>query len=216
MPKAPPAGVSGGRTSLPRGAKAKRPDPQEEPDFDLKAVRLAFDSGYEGVEVQELAGRKSIGFQQTATLHAGGAPPGGMANAYEFRQEVRDAYVAYFQADDGSYQRDEQPLSNWEQDGDFEPDYDADPEMIRVGASTITFEDHPGWSGQKALPAGQWLASYRVMFRWKVKRKDAGRTWTTQAVIHELTCDFDPENPVERRNVTGIAAGSRNWEKNLT
>ncbi|KAB1142240.1 DUF4157 domain-containing protein [Streptomyces luteolifulvus] len=206
-PTDPPPAKGGRRTTRSSGKKA-----------DLSRPVLTFESSYDGVGTQRLADKQRIGFEQAATLSRPDGAPQSTAYYYHFWQEVRDEFVST----DESGKEYTTALGDWKQDLNYWPPYNN--AVIDNTPGSITFNDNPGWSTDRHIESGQWLKSYQVSFRWKVAyangafRRGANGTvadWTSPAVTHTMTSEFDQANPDTEAPVVANAAGSRRWTVNL-
>ncbi len=170
---------------------------------DLDAPTLTVVTNYEGVATQKLNTRQNIGFRMIATL----TKPAGAAQSvdalYDFWQEVRDGYTS-----EGAPPR---PVgAAFAQDGPFQPAY-QDPN-IAVDLNSIQFDDHPGFSTTSAIDVGDWLNTYDVHFRWKVRRRETGQVWTSPEVHHSVVCQYNAGGDVA---VQAVAAAAQNWVVDL-
>lgn len=172
---------------------------QSKHDVNIKP-HVIFTSRYVGVSTQKLGVEQAMGFDQTATLSlAGTTAPHDLSHYYEFRQEVRDAYT-----DQAGIV---QPLTAWAQDLNYQPNYTNAQTL--AGKTTIVFTDQPGFSTDRKIDIGEWLISYEVYFRWKVKDKFTNDVWISPAVHHSIACAYNAGND---RPITKAAHGDENWE----
>ena len=85
----------------------------------------------------------------------------------------------------------------------------------------ISFNDHPGFSGNVRMTNGYWLCFYEVKFRWRVCRKRPGRftkngpSWSSGEMVHKVESTFDPQNPEATAEITATAAGNHTWDVQL-
>lgn len=172
---------------------------------DLNRPTLTYDSQYSGVATQKLNTEQSIYFSQQATL----LRPNGAVNAtealYDFRQQVTDSFQS-------SPINTGYALGPFVQDGPFRPNYGN--ENIDVAAGSITFNDHPGFSGDRKIGVGNWLDWYEVRFRWVVRRRDGqGNAWTSPEVVNRIDSAYNAGADVP---VAAAPAGAHQWAVDLT
>lgn len=203
------AGSPGGGASQPKRRSARLAD---NPDADLNRPTLSFTSSYRGARTQTLDAEQEFSFPQEATLTRPDGVRSRTAGAlYHFRQEVTDSWTLVIPDDRGTPTR-RRDGRGWAQDGPYQPPYDSrspGKEMIHTTADSITFEDTPGWSTTSKVGVNEWLESYQVSFRWKVRRVGGNTTWTSPVVTHTLT---SPYTDGSDRPANVNPAGSRSWQ----
>ncbi|MER5771917.1 DUF4157 domain-containing protein [Streptomyces sp. NPDC001985] len=185
-------------------------------NFDLNKPRLVFTSQYDGPASQRLNANQSIGFTQAASLRNPDGAPLSVATNYHFWQQVTDRSVQITPDNPAPGQ---ETFRDWVQDGPYRPLYNN--AVIDNSKDRITFNDDPGFSTDRSMTQGYWLASYSVSFRWKVARNtgafNAGAAaWTSPVVTHTLTSTFDPENPDAPAPITANAADEHSWDIDLS
>jgi hypothetical protein len=177
-------------------------------NVDLDKPTLAFNnSSYDGAKTQKLDATQSLNFHQAATLSKPVGAPQSVDYYYEFRQEVRDGYDTTDKSKDGS----KALQSNFVQDGPYKPSYNN--EVITKTSQYIKFTDDPGFSTTTKIPSGHWLNWYKVFFRWKVKRKETGKEWTSPVVGHSIESTYDEGKDAP---VTARPAGNTSWTVDLS
>ncbi len=180
---------------------------------------LVFTSVYEGDQTQSLNGSNAIGFAQTATLRRANGMETPAAEAYDFWQEVSDGSRQIVPS--STNYRPKKSSRAWVVDGPFRPPYNDEDGNVLKTADRITFVDNPGFSTSTRMSAGYFLVDYTVRFRWKVRKKQAGRFtkaepyWESDEMVHRVTSAFDAENPEEAVAVNHQAAGNRTWNVQL-
>ncbi|MFI5761839.1 hypothetical protein ACIA8F_12950 [Streptomyces sp. NPDC051563] len=180
---------------------------------------LVFTSEYEGDQEQSLNGSADIGFAQTATLQRANGMETPAAEAYDFWQEVSDESRQIVPA--SANYKPKKSSRAWVVDGPFRPPYNDEDGNVVKTADRITFVDNPGFSTSTRMTAGYFLVDYTVRFRWKVRKKQAGRFtkgepyWESNEMVHRVTSAFDAENPEEAVAVNHHAAGNRTWNVQL-
>jgi hypothetical protein len=166
---------------------------------------LTFTSRYSAtaVRTQKEVSAQDMFFEQSATLSINTDAPFDIAHYYEFRQQVRDSDTYESGATHA--------LGSFKQDDNYEPDYDS--EQTLAAHKKIEFTDEPGFSTNAKVAANEWLTSYDVYFRWKVRAKYGTReTWTSPVVHHRLV---SPYNGSADGPVTATPAGDYEWVVNL-
>ena len=151
-----------------------------------------------GDVTQRLDQVQAMGFHQTATLTRPDGSVRPVHNLYAFYQEVRDTF--------STHTGETEALGAFEQDKSFKPPYGGES-TVRDDES-ITFTDDPGWSGDTLVGAGQWITSYTIHFRWRVRHHSTDQEWVSPTQTHTLTCPYTDGSP------TPIAAtpdGTQSW-----
>jgi hypothetical protein len=189
------------------------------PAPDLSKPVLDFTSSYDGVRNQEFRSSQALGFTQSATLTKPANAPLAAATYYDFRQEVKDTWVSIYEVTNQFKQQTSAPsAASWKQDGPYRPTYTN--AVIDNTANSIKFNDDPGFSTDREIPPNNWLQSYTVSFRWKVKLKPrhggGGGTWTSSEITHTLTSTFDRARPDQPQPVIHQAAGAQQWTPTLS
>jgi hypothetical protein len=205
--RAPAASTSKRRAEgSPEGGHHRRRSSRLNVEHDLNKPTLAFSASYTGVRTQKLNDAQDIGFNQEATLSRPVGAPQSVESYYEFRQEVRDGYEVE------AHKGESQPLgTSFAQDGPYKPPYKN--EVIAKAPGYLRFTDDPGFSTGRKIPSGRWLNWYRVFFRWKVKRKETGKEWTSPTVEHSMKAPYDEGKDVR---VQARAAANANWTVDLS
>jgi hypothetical protein len=152
-----------------------------------------------GARTQKLNAAQAMGFRQDAILTRPDGSRKKVDALYAFYQEVRDSYTEH-----GGSPTEMGPFT---QDKTFAPPYGG--ETTERTDSRITFTDDPGWSGTTLIDVGQWLTSYTVEFRWRVRNRDTQQEWISPTLTYTLTCPYagGADAPI-----AATANGQQTWQ----